>query len=68
MVSKRPGPALVMTQSNSQTEIEIKYENPYTPHATLGHLKAPGGGNNSQKNKLMDKAGIYMQSKHHQVH
>eukprot|EP00957_Ditylum_brightwellii_P132990 10140314-Ditylum_brightwellii.AAC.1 len=59
MVSKRLSPALVVTQSNSQTEIEIKYKNPYTPHAILGHLKAPDRGNNSQKNKLTDKAGIY---------
>eukprot|EP00957_Ditylum_brightwellii_P146463 11151274-Ditylum_brightwellii.AAC.1 len=42
MQAARPGPALVVNQSNNKTDTEIKYKNPYTLHETLGHLKAPG--------------------------
>eukprot|EP00957_Ditylum_brightwellii_P052861 4007844-Ditylum_brightwellii.AAC.1 len=45
MQSTRPGPPLIVEQLHNKTNTEIKYKNPYTPHTTLGHLKAPGGGN-----------------------
>eukprot|EP00957_Ditylum_brightwellii_P020088 1515644-Ditylum_brightwellii.AAC.1 len=59
MQSTRPDPALVVKQSNNKTDTEIQYKNPYTPHATLGHLKAPGGGNVSQKAMLKSKSEGY---------
>eukprot|EP00957_Ditylum_brightwellii_P035785 2713479-Ditylum_brightwellii.AAC.1 len=45
MQSTRPGPPLIVKQSNNKTNTEIQYKNPYAPHTMLGHLKAPGGGN-----------------------
>eukprot|EP00957_Ditylum_brightwellii_P187092 14248946-Ditylum_brightwellii.AAC.1 len=45
MKSTRPGPPLIIKQLNNKTNTEIQYKNPYTPHAMLGHQKAPGGGN-----------------------
>lgn len=59
MQSTRPGPPLIVQQSHNKTHTEIKYKNPYTPHTTLGHLKAPGGGNVSQKNSLQRKSERY---------
>eukprot|EP00957_Ditylum_brightwellii_P112105 8547721-Ditylum_brightwellii.AAC.1 len=41
MQSARPGPALVVNQSNNKTDTEIQYKKLYTLHETLGHLKAP---------------------------
>eukprot|EP00957_Ditylum_brightwellii_P147202 11208625-Ditylum_brightwellii.AAC.1 len=45
MQSTMSGPGLVVKHSNNKTDTKIQYKHPYTPHATLGHLKAPGGGN-----------------------
>eukprot|EP00957_Ditylum_brightwellii_P092162 7016431-Ditylum_brightwellii.AAC.1 len=59
MQSTWPGPALVVNQSNNKTDTEIQYKNPYTPHATLGHLKALGGGNLSQEALLTMKSERY---------
>eukprot|EP00957_Ditylum_brightwellii_P006625 502949-Ditylum_brightwellii.AAC.1 len=67
MQAVRPGPALVVNQSNNKTDTEIQYKNPYTPHATLGHLKALGGGNLSEKALLKENLRD-MQLKHQQVH
>eukprot|EP00957_Ditylum_brightwellii_P202615 15330938-Ditylum_brightwellii.AAC.1 len=55
MQSARLGPVLVVNQLNNKTDTEIKYKNSYTPHVTLGHLKAPDGGNLSQKALLTMK-------------
>eukprot|EP00957_Ditylum_brightwellii_P023571 1779318-Ditylum_brightwellii.AAC.1 len=57
--STRPGPALVVKQSNNKTVTEIQNKNPYTPHATLGHLKTPVGENISQKSLLQRKSEGY---------
>eukprot|EP00957_Ditylum_brightwellii_P116589 8893347-Ditylum_brightwellii.AAC.1 len=67
MQSTRPGPVLVIKQLNNKIDTEIQYKNPYTPHTTLGHLKAPGAGNVSQKALL--KVNLRdMRLKHQQVH
>eukprot|EP00957_Ditylum_brightwellii_P104810 7988883-Ditylum_brightwellii.AAC.1 len=59
MQSTRPGPPLIVQQLHHKTPTEIKYKNPYTPHTTLGYLKALGGGNASQKNSLQRKSERY---------
>eukprot|EP00957_Ditylum_brightwellii_P198031 15087724-Ditylum_brightwellii.AAC.1 len=59
MQSVRPGPVLVVNQSNNKTDTAIKYKSLYTPHETLGHLKAPGGENLSQKTILTTKSKSY---------
>eukprot|EP00957_Ditylum_brightwellii_P182387 13894224-Ditylum_brightwellii.AAC.1 len=43
--STRPGPPLVVKQSNNKTNTEIQYKSLYTPHTILGHQKALCGGN-----------------------
>eukprot|EP00957_Ditylum_brightwellii_P063369 4810208-Ditylum_brightwellii.AAC.1 len=36
-------PLLQVRQADINTQIDIKYKSPYTPHTSLGHFKAPGG-------------------------
>eukprot|EP00957_Ditylum_brightwellii_P164085 12493658-Ditylum_brightwellii.AAC.1 len=43
MQSTWSGPPLVVKQLNNKTDTKIQHKNPYSPHATLGHIKAPGG-------------------------
>ena len=59
MQSTRPGPPLIVKQLNNKTNTEIQYKNLYTPHATLGHHKALGGRNVSQKISLQRKLERY---------
>eukprot|EP00957_Ditylum_brightwellii_P136565 10414257-Ditylum_brightwellii.AAC.1 len=48
-----------MRQPDTNTSVEIKYKTPYTPHKTLGHYKAPGGGKFTQKQILKEIATRY---------
>eukprot|EP00957_Ditylum_brightwellii_P014947 1126519-Ditylum_brightwellii.AAC.1 len=59
MQSTRPGPLLMVQQAHNKRQTKIKYKNPYTPHTTLGHQKAPGGANVSQQNALQKKSERY---------
>eukprot|EP00957_Ditylum_brightwellii_P046945 3562936-Ditylum_brightwellii.AAC.1 len=49
----------MVKQAHNKRQTTIKYKNPYTPHTTLGHQKAPGRANVSQKNSLQKKSGRY---------
>eukprot|EP00957_Ditylum_brightwellii_P190827 14527859-Ditylum_brightwellii.AAC.1 len=59
MQSTRPGPPLMVQQAHNKRQTKIKHKNPYTTHTTLGHQKAPGRANVSQKNALQKKSERY---------
>eukprot|EP00957_Ditylum_brightwellii_P002520 192825-Ditylum_brightwellii.AAC.1 len=49
----------MVRQAHNKRQTTIKYKNLYTPHTALGHHKAPGGANVSQKNALQKKSERY---------
>eukprot|EP00957_Ditylum_brightwellii_P163634 12458872-Ditylum_brightwellii.AAC.1 len=59
MQSKYPGPPLRVQLTLSTDATIIEYKNPFTPHKTLGHYKAPTGGHLTQKEILGDTLESY---------
>eukprot|EP00957_Ditylum_brightwellii_P011534 872636-Ditylum_brightwellii.AAC.1 len=59
MQSKRPGPPLQVQQALSTDATIIECKNPFTPHKTLGHYKAPAGGHLMQREILGDTLELY---------
>eukprot|EP00957_Ditylum_brightwellii_P097944 7459768-Ditylum_brightwellii.AAC.1 len=59
MSSNQFGPKLQVKSKDKNQKIDIKYKNPYMPHKTLGHYKAPGGKGIKQFEVLKNAAHCY---------
>eukprot|EP00957_Ditylum_brightwellii_P192317 14640182-Ditylum_brightwellii.AAC.1 len=59
MASKQQGQTLQVRQTGNIRQADIEHKNPYTPHKTLGHFKAPGGNGATQLNVLKELAHAY---------